>query len=98
VIHHIQDNETFNRSQCIMLWRIEPLLGKDLETNNDTTAVAMQRRGKHASTPIELLLETAFSTRSVQRGYKKDNWGDTHVMATSPTGLGPKNDCAGEDQ
>jgi hypothetical protein len=38
------------------LWRIEPLLGKDLETNNETTAVAMRRRGKHAST-TELLLE-----------------------------------------
>jgi hypothetical protein len=34
------------------------LLGKDLETNNETTSVAMQRRGKHAPTTIELLLET----------------------------------------
>jgi hypothetical protein len=34
------------------------LLGKDLETNNKTTAVVMQQRGKHASTTIELLLET----------------------------------------
>jgi hypothetical protein len=50
-----------------------PLLGKDLETNNETAAVAMQRRCKHASTTIELLL---FSTRSVQRGYKENNWGD----------------------
>jgi hypothetical protein len=24
---------------------------------------------------IELLLETVFSTRSMQRGYKEDNWG-----------------------
>jgi hypothetical protein len=29
--------------------RIDPLLGKDLVTN-ETTAVAMQRHGKHAST------------------------------------------------
>jgi hypothetical protein len=36
----------------------------------------MQRRGKHTSTTIELLLETVFSIRSVQRSYKKDNWGD----------------------
>jgi hypothetical protein len=25
---------------------------------------------------MELLLETVFSTRSVQRGYEEDNWGD----------------------
>jgi hypothetical protein len=55
--------------------RVGPLLGKDLETN-ETRAVAIERRGKHASTTIELLLETVFSTRSVQRGYKEDNWGD----------------------
>jgi hypothetical protein len=47
-----------------VLWRVDPLLGKDLETD-ETTVVAMQRRGKHASTTIELLLETVFSTRSV---------------------------------
>jgi hypothetical protein len=28
------------------------LLGKDLETNNETTAVAMQQRGKHAFTTV----------------------------------------------
>jgi hypothetical protein len=50
----------------MILWRIDPLLGKDLETNNETTTVAMQQRGKHVSTKIEVLLETAFSTRSVQ--------------------------------
>jgi hypothetical protein len=27
----------------MILWRIDPLLGKDLGTNNETTAVAMQR-------------------------------------------------------
>jgi hypothetical protein len=41
-----------------ILWRIGPLIGKDLETNDETTAVAMQRRGKHAYTTIEFLLET----------------------------------------
>jgi hypothetical protein len=25
---------------------------------------------------IQLLLETVFSTRSLQRGYKEDDWGD----------------------
>jgi hypothetical protein len=40
------------------LWRIDPLLGKDLEPNKETTAVTMQRHGKQASI-AELLLETA---------------------------------------
>jgi hypothetical protein len=34
------------------VWRIDPLLGKHLETNNETTAVDMQKRGIHASTTI----------------------------------------------
>jgi hypothetical protein len=29
----------------VPFWRIDPLLGKDLETNNETTAVAMQQIG-----------------------------------------------------
>jgi hypothetical protein len=33
------------------------LLGKDLETNNETSAVAMQRRGKHAFRWTEFLLK-----------------------------------------
>jgi hypothetical protein len=45
------------RSDKIVLWRIDPLLGKDLGTD-EITAVAMQQRGKHASTTIRLLLET----------------------------------------
>jgi hypothetical protein len=49
------------------MWRIDPLLGKDFE-KHDTTTDAMQRRRKHATT-------TVFSTRSVQMGYKEDNWG-----------------------
>jgi hypothetical protein len=60
----------FRILRWLMLWRIDPLLGKDLETNKKT-AVALQRRGKHASTTIELLLETMFSTRSVQRVIRK---------------------------
>jgi hypothetical protein len=41
-----------------ILWRMDPLLGRDLETNNETKAVAMQQSGKHPSTIIDLLLET----------------------------------------
>jgi hypothetical protein len=43
--------------------------------------VSRQRIGKHVPaatsthTTVELLLETVFSTRSVQSGYKEDNWG-----------------------
>jgi hypothetical protein len=62
-------------SDCCLfiLWCIEPLLGKDLETN-ETTAVAIKWCGKHASTTIELLLETVFSTQSLKRGFKEDRW------------------------
>jgi hypothetical protein len=41
---------------------------------NETTAVAMQWRGKHTSTTIELLSEVVFSIRSMQRGYKKEHF------------------------
>jgi hypothetical protein len=34
------------------------MLGKDLEINDERTAVAMQHRGEHVSKIIELLLET----------------------------------------
>jgi hypothetical protein len=59
----------------IILWRIDPLLGKEVETNNETTAVVMQRRGILASTTIELLLETVFSIWSVP-SYLEENLGD----------------------
>jgi hypothetical protein len=58
------------------MWHIDPLICKDLERNNETKAVAMQWRGKHASTIIELMLETVFSMWSVLRSYLEDNWGD----------------------
>jgi hypothetical protein len=50
----------------MILWGIDTLPGKDLDTSNKKTAIAMQQSGKHVSTTIELLLETAFSTQSVQ--------------------------------
>jgi hypothetical protein len=55
------------------MWHIDLLLGKDLKTNNETTAIAMQQRSKHASTTTELLLETVFSTQSMQRSYLEVN-------------------------
>jgi hypothetical protein len=59
-----------------ILWRLDPVIDKDLETHNDRTAVAMQQRCKHASTTIELLLGTVFSSRSVPRNYLDENWGN----------------------
>jgi hypothetical protein len=38
------------------LWH--QVLDKDLEANSETTAVAMKQSCKHASTMVELLLET----------------------------------------
>jgi hypothetical protein len=38
--------------------------------------VSRQRIGKHSSITRELLLETVFCTRSVQSGYKEENWGN----------------------
>jgi hypothetical protein len=57
------------------LWRIVPLQGKDLEANNETTAVAIQRRGKHASTTRDTVGNGVFCSAR-QRSYLEDNWGD----------------------
>jgi hypothetical protein len=67
----------------------DPFLGSDHETNNETTFAARQqilisknRRlllGKHVPAATDTqsiiyeLLETVFSTRSVQNSYKEDN-------------------------
>jgi hypothetical protein len=63
-----------------ILWCIDPLLSKNLETNNERTAIAIKWRGKHACTTIELLLEMLFSTQSVERGYKEDNWNPVSLV------------------
>jgi hypothetical protein len=61
---------------------VEPEKQQLLTNGSETTFVSRQRLGKHipAATDkhatIEVLLETAFSTRSVRRGYEEDNWGD----------------------
>jgi hypothetical protein len=65
-----------------VLWCIDPLLGKDLETNGVMQPVSRQRIGKHVPaatntfTTIELLLKTVFSARPVQSVYKEENWDD----------------------
>jgi hypothetical protein len=53
--------------------------------------VYRQQIGKHVPAAmithitIELLLETVFITRSVQSGYKEDNWGDPINPITNST-------------
>jgi hypothetical protein len=67
----------------------QPLLANGLET----TFVSRQRLGKHvpAATDmhatIEVLLEMVLSTRSVQRSYKEDTWGN---RVSDPCGGGIK--------
>jgi hypothetical protein len=45
--------------RLFLFWRIDPLLGEDLEKNK-TRDTAMQRRDKHTSTTTELLFKRCF--------------------------------------
>jgi hypothetical protein len=70
---------------------IDPFLGRELQANNETVAVSVQRSGKHTSTTIELLLgkhfpaeivtnatrERGYFLRSQRRGVKKKRIGAT---------------------
>jgi hypothetical protein len=58
VLHMMENMALLWHTNASILWHIDFLLGIDPETNDDTTAVAMQQHGKHASTIIEVLLET----------------------------------------
>jgi hypothetical protein len=66
--------------QWTMFNSVEPLLYNNCKISKYTRAVSRQRLSKHipmamhTHATIEVLLETAFSTWSVQRGYKEDNW------------------------
>jgi hypothetical protein len=61
---------------------VEPEKQQFLANGSETTFVSRQRLHKHipATTNkhliIEVLFETAFSTQSVQKGYKEYNWGN----------------------
>jgi hypothetical protein len=81
-----------------ILWYIDLLLGKGLEIDDETTAVAMQQRGKHGCTTVELLLGTVlcscksrttrmetglFSVWSVPRSYLEDSWSDPFICSGS---------------
>jgi hypothetical protein len=61
---------------------VEPEKQPLLANGSETTSFSRQRLVKHVPSAadthatIELLLETVFSTRSVQRGYEEDSWGN----------------------
>jgi hypothetical protein len=61
---------------------VEPEKQPLLASGSKTTFISRQRLGKHVHAvtdthaTIEVLLETVFPTRSVERGYKEDNWGN----------------------
>jgi hypothetical protein len=71
-----------------------------LTNGSETTSVSMQRLGEHipAATDrhaiLEVLLESVFSTRSVERGYKKDNWGNRESSVRESV----KKSCVGREQ
>jgi hypothetical protein len=48
--------------------------------------VSKQRIEKHASTKIELLLETLIAIRFMQSGYKENNWGNQLVESWAVQG------------
>jgi hypothetical protein len=61
---------------------VEPEKQPSLENCSETKFVSRQRLGKHVPkvtdthATIEVLLETVFYIRSLQRGYKEVNWGN----------------------
>jgi hypothetical protein len=62
------------------LWHIDPLLGKDLETNNETTAVAMQQRGKHAYNNRVAVGNGVMQPVSRHLHYNNENGGVLYVV------------------
>jgi hypothetical protein len=66
-----------------ILWRINPLLGNDRKTNNETTAVARQRPARQWTDWIAMFSArsepmaahaTVITLRSVPRCYKRNKW------------------------
>jgi hypothetical protein len=61
---------------------VEPEKQPFLTNGSETTFVSRQQLGKHVPVAtdthatIEVLFEAVFSTRSMQRGYKEENWGN----------------------
>jgi hypothetical protein len=74
---------------------VEPEKQPLLASGSETTLLSRQRLGKHVPAAkdthatIEVLLETVFSTLSVHKGYKEDNWGNrvTSVRKALKRGL-----------
>jgi hypothetical protein len=64
------------------VWLIDPLLGKDFETDIETTAVTIQQHDKHGSETIELLLEPVLCNTLLGRC---NSW--TTIMFSACTAL-----------
>jgi hypothetical protein len=71
--------------ECIVAYllkarTVEPEKHPLLANGSETAFVSRQRLGKHVPAAmdthatVEVLLETVFSTRSVQKSYKEGNW------------------------
>jgi hypothetical protein len=73
---------TANNINILKAGIVQPEKQPLLANGSETTFISRQRIDKHvpAATDthakIEVLLETVFSTRSMQRSYKEDNWGN----------------------
>jgi hypothetical protein len=69
---------------------VEPEKQPLLANGSETTFVSRQRLGKHVPVAadtyatIDVLLETLFSTRSMQRGYKEDNRVESNMYSKPP--------------
>jgi hypothetical protein len=85
----------FSASYEGIFQRVKSLLSTDREITKYTIPVSRQRRGIHVLTTtnrlasIEVLFETGFSTRSVLRSYKEDNWGylNSSILQSVKRGL-----------
>jgi hypothetical protein len=81
-----------------IMWRTDPLPGRDLKANNRTATVAVQRHNKHASATIELLLgehvhaatithaaggNGILSMRSAQTSFKRKRTGVRSLLSSA---------------
>jgi hypothetical protein len=74
-----------------ILWPIDTLLGKDVETNNEITAVAMQQHGKHASATIVTVgngVMKPVASQVQQLDYNNGNRGAVYMVLTEEDNLG----------
>jgi hypothetical protein len=79
-----------NVAYLLITRNVEPEKRPLLENGYETTFVSSQRLSKHIPAAadthetINILLKTVFSTLSVQRDYKEDNWGNRVMSVRGP--------------